>query len=136
MHRHSSIHALWVSQDFIAFLYRPHTMLGLLSTVALLAYLAFGRPDASTDENICTGLVGCAVAFLLYCVLQLRCVALSPTVGECWRLPRSLTHPTVDCHPHGTRLARPCRRFAGYFVASPTRTVAHHELANSEARAT
>jgi hypothetical protein len=76
-------------------------MLGLLSTVALLAYLAFGRPDASKDENIRTGLVGCAVAFLLYCVLQLRCVAFY-TVGGCWRLPRSLNHPTVDCHTHGT----------------------------------
>jgi hypothetical protein len=63
----------FLEEDFIAFLYRPHTMLGLLSTVALLAYMAFGRAGASTHDNIRTGLAGCAVSFLLYCVLQLRC---------------------------------------------------------------
>ena len=58
--------------EFLEFLYKPHTLMGLWLTVSVLAYLAFGRGKATPEENIHVGVLACCIAFLLYCVLQLR----------------------------------------------------------------
>jgi len=59
-------------EDFVDFLYKPHTLFGLFVTLAYLGYLSLGRGVTTTEDNLRYSVLGCSVAFLLYCALQLR----------------------------------------------------------------
>jgi len=78
-------------EEFLEFLYKPHTLMGLCLTVSVLAYLAFGRGTTTSEENLKAGILACCIAFLLYCVLQLRDGMLIRPHPIFWRLVNGMS---------------------------------------------
>ncbi|KAK3289872.1 hypothetical protein CYMTET_2708 [Cymbomonas tetramitiformis] len=75
-----------VEEDFLDFLYRPHTLLGLFLALAFLVWSAFFREATTIVENFNNGLCAIAVVFLSYCALQLPDGLLRRPHPVLWRI--------------------------------------------------
>ena len=74
-------------ENFLDFLYRPHTLSGLVIVCSVIAYAAFGRiPSNDPSDNVKWGLACMAFVFLLYCMLHFRDSLLVRPHPALWRI--------------------------------------------------
>ncbi|KAL9646303.1 hypothetical protein ABK040_002849 [Willaertia magna] len=80
--------APFLQEEFIDFLYKPHTMTILVATFAVIVYYSFLRYDSSftTETNVKRGIWAMIALFLVYCATQFRDSILLRPHPAIWRV--------------------------------------------------